>query len=89
MQRVNIKFTNEVNEKNEAAISLYKKAEFEEVQKKVEEITSTGGEPNVQSDWNTTNEEADSFIKNKPDLSIYADNTTPETSSLVARPLMS
>jgi hypothetical protein len=51
------------------------KAEFEEVQKKVEEITSTGGEPNVQSDWNTTNEEADSFIKNKPDLSVYAEKT--------------
>lgn len=48
------------------------KSEFEEVQKKVEEITSTGGEPNVQSDWNTTNTESDSYIKNKPDLSVYA-----------------
>ena len=47
------------------------KAEFEEVQKKVEDITSTGGEPNVQSDWNTTDEKLDSFIKNKPDLSIF------------------
>ena len=48
------------------------KAEFEEVQKKVEEITSTGGEPNVQSDWNTVDETLDSFIKNKPDLTVYA-----------------
>ena len=48
------------------------KAEFEEVQKKVEEITSTGGEPNVQSDWNTVDTEADSFIKNKPDLTVFA-----------------
>ena len=48
------------------------KAEFEEVQKKVDEITSTGGEPNVQSDWNTVDTESDSFIKNKPDLSVYA-----------------
>ena len=47
------------------------KAEFEEVQKKVEDITSTGGEPNVQSDWNTTDEKLDSYIKNKPDLSIF------------------
>ena len=54
------------------------KAEFEEVQKKVEEITSTGGEPNVQSDWNTTNEESDSFIKNKPDLTVYAEKTDLE-----------
>jgi hypothetical protein len=51
------------------------KSEFEEVQKKVEEITSTGGEPNVQSDWNTTDTEADSFIKNKPDLEVYATKT--------------
>ena len=29
-------------------------------------------ESNVQSDWNTTNEEADSFIKNKPTLSTVA-----------------
>ena len=48
------------------------KAEFEEVQKKVDEITSTGGEPNVQSDWNTVDTESDSFIKNKPDLTVYA-----------------
>ena len=48
------------------------KAEFEEVQKKVDEITSTGGEPNVQADWNTEDVTADSFIKNKPDLSVYA-----------------
>ena len=48
------------------------KSEFEEVQKKVDEITSTGGEPNVQADWNTADEDADSFIKNKPDLSVYA-----------------
>ena len=51
------------------------KAEFEEVQKKVDEITSTGGEPNVQSDWDTTDETADSFIKNKPDLTVYAETT--------------
>ena len=51
------------------------KAEFEEVQKKVDEITSTGGEPNVQSDWDTTDETADSFIKNKPDLNVFAKTT--------------
>ena len=49
------------------------KSEFEEVQKKVEDITSTGGEPNVQSDWNTVDEDSDSFIKNKPDLTVYAE----------------
>ena len=48
------------------------KAEFEEIKGKVEDITSTGGEPNVQSDWNTTDTESDSFIKNKPDLTVYA-----------------
>ena len=48
------------------------KAEFEEVQKKVDDITSVGGEPNVQSDWNIVDEESDAFIKNKPDLGIYA-----------------
>ena len=48
------------------------KAEFEEVKKKVEDITSTGGEPNVQSDWNTTDTESDSYIKNKPNLDVYA-----------------
>ena len=51
------------------------KAEFEEVQKKVDEITSTGGEPNVQSDWNVVNTESDAFIKNKPDLTVYAKTT--------------
>ena len=51
------------------------KAEFEELQGKVDDITSVGGEPNVQSDWNTTDEEADSFIKNKPDLTVYAEKT--------------
>ena len=55
------------------------KSEFEEVQKKVEDITSTGGEPNVQSDWNTVDEESDSFIKNKPDLTVYAEKTDLET----------
>ena len=55
------------------------KSEFEEVQKKVEDITSTGGEPNVQSDWNTVDEDSDSFIKNKPDLTVYAEKTDLET----------
>lgn len=48
------------------------KAEFEEVQKKVDDITSVGGEPNVQSDWNVVDETSDAFIKNKPDLGVYA-----------------
>ena len=51
------------------------KAEFEEVQKKVEDITSVGGEPNVQSDWNVVDEESDAFIKNKPDLTVFAKTT--------------
>ena len=55
------------------------KSEFEEVQKKVEDITSTGGEPNVQSDWNTVDENSDSFIKNKPDLTVYAEKTALES----------
>jgi hypothetical protein len=41
------------------------KADFEEVKKKVEDITSTGGEPNVQSDWNVNDSESDAYIKNK------------------------
>ena len=60
------------------------KAEFEEVQKKVEEITSTGGEPNVQSDWNTIDSEADSFIKNKPDLTVFATKTDLNNSEAAA-----
>ena len=28
--------------------------------------------PNVQADWNTTNSSAQSYINNKPDLSVYA-----------------
>ena len=48
------------------------KAEFEAVQKKVDDITSVGGEPNVQSDWNVVDEESDAFIKNKPNLDVYA-----------------
>ena len=51
------------------------KAEFEEVQKKVDDITSVGGEPNVQSDWNVEDESSDAFIKNKPDLNVYATKT--------------
>ena len=51
------------------------KAEFEEVQKKVEDITSVGGEPNVQSDWDVVDEESDAFIKNKPDLTVFAKTT--------------
>ena len=65
-----------VDGKIDALANVYApKSEFEEVQKKVDEITSVGGEPNVQSDWNTTDEGADSFIKNKPDLNIYATKT--------------
>lgn len=30
----------------------------------------TGAEANVQSDWNQTNEAADDYIKNKPDLTV-------------------
>lgn len=31
-----------------------------------------GAEVNVQSDWNQSNSSADDFIKNKPDLSVFA-----------------
>lgn len=31
-----------------------------------------GAEVNVQSDWNQSNSSADDYIKNKPDLSVYA-----------------
>ena len=34
-----------------------------------------GAEVNVQSDWNTVDETLDSFIRNKPDLSIFATRT--------------
>ena len=60
------------------------KAEFEEIQEKVEKITSVGGEPNVQSDWNTTDSEADSFIKNKPDLTVFATKTDLNNSEAAA-----
>lgn len=32
----------------------------------------SGAEANVQSDWNQANSSADDYIKNKPDLSVYA-----------------
>lgn len=34
-----------------------------------------GAEVNVQSDWNVTDDSLDSFIRNKPDLSIFATRT--------------
>ena len=34
-----------------------------------------GAEVNVQSDWNTVDDSLDSFIRNKPDLSIFATRT--------------
>ena len=34
-----------------------------------------GAEVNVQSDWNVTDDTLDSFIRNKPDLSIFATRT--------------
>ena len=74
-----------VDDEIEALKDVYvPKAEFEEVKKKVDDITSTGGEPNVQSDWNTVDETLDSFIKNKPDLTIYAtkDELTGATSDI-------
>ena len=56
-----------VNETISGLTSVFApKAEFEAVQKKVDDITSVGGEPNVQSDWNVVDEESDAFIKNKP-----------------------
>ena len=62
-----------VNETISGLTSVFApKAEFEEVQKKVEDITSVGGEPNVQSDWNVVDEDSDAFIKNKPNLDVYA-----------------
>lgn len=33
---------------------------------------ATGAEVNVQSDWGVTDTASDAFIKNKPDLSVYA-----------------
>ena len=33
---------------------------------------AAGAEVNVQSDWNQSNSSADDFIKNKPDLSVFA-----------------
>ncbi len=65
--------TESVNEAIDGLSEIYApKAEFEEVQKKVDDITSVGGEPNVQSDWNVVDETSDAFIKNKPDLAVYA-----------------
>ena len=62
-----------VNEAISGLTSVFApKAEFEEVQKKVDDITSVGGEPNVQSDWNVIDETSDAFIKNKPNLDVYA-----------------
>jgi hypothetical protein len=41
------------------------------LQEQFDDLTATGGEPNVQSDWDVTNTNSDAFIKNKPDLSVY------------------
>ena len=54
---------------------------------------AAGAEVNVQSDWSQTDNSADDFIKNKPDLSIYAQSanlatvaTTGSYTSLTDKP---
>ena len=57
------------------------KAEFEAVKDQVNGFFEAGGgEPNVQSDWNVESPDSDAFIKNKPDLSIYA--TTEQVNNI-------
>ena len=52
------------------------KAEFEAVKDQVDGFFEAGGgEPNVQSDWDVDNPDSDAFIKNKPDLTVYATKT--------------
>ena len=61
--------------KKTAADSVYADKNLENtvssLQEQFDNLTAIGGEPNVQSDWNVTNDTLDSFIKNKPDLSVY------------------
>ena len=65
-----------INEQFEGLANKYApKPEFDALNKKVEEITSVGGEPNVQSDWNVNDSESDAYIKNKPDLGVFATKT--------------
>lgn len=49
------------------------------LEKGLESATAGGGDVNVQSDWNITDPGSDAFIKNKPDLSIYATTTDYST----------
>lgn len=45
---------------------------------KLDGISATA-EVNVQADWSQTNSEADDYIQNKPDLSIYAESSAVAT----------
>jgi len=38
-------------------------------------ISATGGGASVQSDWNQSDSDAPDYIKNKPDLSVYAESS--------------
>lgn len=51
-------------------------------QKKKLDTIAEGAEVNVQSDWSTTDTSADSFIKNKPELSISDNQITIGTDSI-------
>lgn len=41
---------------------------IQELQNQFDNLTSTGGEPNVQVDWNVTDTTSDAYIKNKPNI---------------------
>lgn len=48
----------------------------QELQNQFDNLTSTGGEPNVQSDWNVTDTTNDAYIKNKPTIPAEVTSST-------------
>ena len=58
------------------------------IKKKVGETESivevTGGEPNVQVDWNETNIESDAYIRNKPTIPVDTNTTYSVAASAVS-----
>ena len=50
------------------------------------EGVESGAEVNVQSDWNQSTNTADDYIKNKPDLSVYAPLVSPSLTGTPTAP---
>ena len=58
----------------------------EEYWELVRDNTNVGGDENVQSDWNQTDDTADDYIKNKPDISNKFDYVSSEKPTINLNP---